>query len=180
MIQLRSFSDSDFSRLMNWIDSRESLIQWAGPTEFAYPLTETQLRKYLAGSEGERCIRRIYTATGDDDRPCGHIELGAINYENETASLCRVLIAPDCRGKGLCVPLVQSVLEVAFERLLLRRLELRVYGFNVAGIRCYEKAGFVWEGCLRRSQKVGEQYWDTVLMGILREEWLEAQKKEMK
>jgi RimJ/RimL family protein N-acetyltransferase len=52
-----------------------------------------------------------------------------------------------------------------------------VYGFNSSGIRCYEKAGFVKEGIMCKSQKVGDQYWDTVVMAVLREEWLSDRHK---
>jgi RimJ/RimL family protein N-acetyltransferase len=147
------------------------LIQWAGPTKFTFPLSEDQLVRYLAASTGERPSRRIFTATTDAGEVCGHLELNAISDENRTASLCRVNVAPEHRGKGVCTPMVQSVLAIGFEQLELRRIDLRVYGFNTPGIRCYERAGFRREGLLRQSQKVGTQLWDTVVMAILREEW---------
>jgi RimJ/RimL family protein N-acetyltransferase len=171
MILLRPFTSADFSRLIGWIESGEMLVQWAGPTEFVFPLTEDQLRKYLSGSEGDRCSRRIFTATTEAGEACGHIELGAINYDNQTASLCRVLVAPNFRGRGLCTPMVEKALAVGFGELGLRRIELRVFGFNSSAIRCYESSGFVREGLLRKSQKVGHLYWDTVVMAILRDEW---------
>ena len=65
-------------------------------------------------------------------------------------------------------------LRVGFTELGLRRIDLRVYGFNEPAIHCYEKAGFVKEGLLRKSQKVGDRYWDTIVMAILREEWKDA------
>jgi RimJ/RimL family protein N-acetyltransferase len=125
----------------------------------------------LSGSEGERCSRRIFTVSTEEGEVCGHIELGAINYDNQTASLCRVLLAPDYRERGLCTPMVEKALAVGFEELGLRRIELRVFGFNSSAIRCYERSGFVREGLLRKSQKAGDLYWDTVVMAILRDEW---------
>ena len=177
MVALRPFTYSDFARLIGWIKFPAMLIQWAGPIEFSYPLSEEQLKKYLLASEGVRSSRRIYTAVAEDGNACGHIELGAINYENQTASLCRVFVSLDYRGKGICTPMVEQVLRIGFSDLNLRRIELKVYGFNSAGIRCYEKAGFVKEGLLRKSQKVGDQYWDTFMMAILREEWLSDERK---
>lgn len=170
-ILLRPLVDADFGHLIGWMDSREALIQWAGPTQFTFPLTSDQLHAYLRGCAGDRPERLAYTACTADHVVCGHIELGAINRENETASVCRVLVAPDARGRGLSLPMVQEVLRIGFSDLHLRRIDLRVYGFNTAAIRCYENAGFVREGMLRKSQKVGQQYWDSVLMAILREEW---------
>jgi RimJ/RimL family protein N-acetyltransferase len=173
MISLRPFTRLDFPRLIGWITSRELMVQWAGPTEFTFPLTETQLEKYLAGAAGERPVRRVYAPITGQGDVCGHIELGAISYENNSASLCRVFVAPEYRGTGICTPMVRQALAIGFDEFGLRRIDLRVYAFNTPGIRCYEKAGFVKEGLLRRSQKFGEQIWDTVVMGILREEWVE-------
>jgi RimJ/RimL family protein N-acetyltransferase len=170
-ISLRPFDETDFPGLIGWIDSREALIQWAGPAQFTFPLTSDQLHAYLKGCAGDRPERKAYAVSTNDKVVCGHIELGAIQMENETATLCRVLVAPAAGGKGLSLPMVQEVLRIGFSDLHLRRIDLRVYGFNTAAIRCYERAGFVREGLLRKSQKVGQQYWDTVVMAILREEW---------
>ena len=67
--------------------------------------------------------------------------------------------------------MIRSVLRVGFEELAFRRIDLRVYAFNNPALHCYERAGFVREGLLRQAVKAGDQYWDTVLMAILREEW---------
>jgi RimJ/RimL family protein N-acetyltransferase len=76
--------------------------------------------------------------------------------------------------------MVERLLSIGFEEMDLRRIELRVYDFNSAGIRCYENAGFIKEGVLRKSQKVGDQYWDTVVMAVLREDWISERHKARK
>lgn len=171
MIRLRPFAVSDFARLIGWIGSVEMLVQWAGPKQFSFPLTEDQLRDYLAGSEGLNPSRRVWAVTDDSDQVVGHIELGAIDYGNRTASLCRVLVAPALHGKGLCVPMVREALRIGFEQLGFRRIDLRVFAFNTAAIHCYRRAGFVQEGLLRKATLVAGSTWDTVVMAILREEW---------
>ncbi len=171
MITLQPFTEADFPRLIGWIDCAAMLMQWAGPGQFVFPLTQQQLELYLQASVGEKPSRLIFAATDEDGSVCGHIELGAISYENETATICRVMVAPEARGKGFCLPMVRQILQIGFEKLRLRRIELRVYNHNVPAIRCYEKAGFVKEGLLRQAQKVGDQIRDTFVMGILREEW---------
>lgn len=171
MIRLRPFVVSDFARLTSWIGSAEMLVQWAGPKQFSFPLTDDQLRDYLSGSEGSNPLRRVYAATDNSERVVGHIELGAIDYDSRTASLCRVLVSPAFQGRGLCLPMVTEALRIGFEELGLRRIDLRVYAFNTAAIHCYRRAGFVQEGLLRKATRVGDSCWDTVVMGMLREEW---------
>jgi RimJ/RimL family protein N-acetyltransferase len=170
-IHLHPFSRADFSRLISWITTPEMLMQWAGPTQFSFPLSLDQLQEYLSAAEGPAPNRKIFTASDPSGQVVGHIELGALDYANESAALCRVLIATAARGRGFSLPMVQEALRIGFEDLRLRRIELRVYSFNHAAISCYRHAGFIQEGVLRQALKVGNAYWDTVLMAVLREEW---------
>ena len=167
-IQLRPFARPDFLRLISWVNSPQMLIQWAGPTQFTFPLSLEQLEHYLQGSEGPTPIRRIFASLDGAGNVIGHIELGALDYANQTGTLCRVLVAPQLRGEGFSVPMVQEALRFGFEELQLRRIDLRVYSFNTAAIRCYQRAGFVQEGVLRKALKVGNEFWDTVLMAVLK------------
>jgi RimJ/RimL family protein N-acetyltransferase len=48
---------------------------------------------------------------------------------------------------------------------------LHVYEHNKRGIKAYENAGFKKEGVLRQDTYREGRYWDTITMGILREEW---------
>lgn len=171
MITLRPYTESDFYRTLAWIDSYKTLVQWAGPVQFTYPLTIEQLRLYSADIAAVQSIRRIFVAVDDDGNVCGQIELGALDFANETATVCRVLVSPEARLKGHCQAMIRALLSYGFEAMHLRRIDLRAYSFNTAAIRCYEKSGFVHEGLLRKSIKMDDEYWDTVLMAILREEW---------
>jgi RimJ/RimL family protein N-acetyltransferase len=170
-VRLEPFGEEDFSRLLRWIDSRELLIQWAGPLLFHYPLDRSQLQCYLQNSTGMEPRSMIFRAVDGAQAAVGHIELGAINRENGTASVCRVFVDPAHRGKGIARSMVHALLAISFRKLDLHRIELKVYSFNLPAIRCYEAAGFLKEGMLRESVRVADRYWDTVLMGILRDEW---------
>ncbi len=170
-LQLRAFDRTDFARLIRAIDTPRLLVQWGGPLQFRFPLTEAQLAEYLTLGEGEPPRARIFTALDERGQPVGHIELGFIDYKNAAAVVCRVLVLPEARRRGVCTPMIERLLETAFGEMSLRRVELRVYSFNTPAIRCYERAGFAREGLLRQAQRVGDELWDLVVMGILREEW---------
>ncbi len=171
MVKLIPFTPVDFPRLLFWITSPELLVQWAGPSQFTYPLDESQLNNYLQMGEGKSPVSMIFKIAGEGGEALGHIELGSINRLNSTASLCRVFVDPACRGKGICVEAVRQVLAIGFGELGLRRIDLRVYSFNTAALRCYERTGLVREGLLRQAQRLGDQVWDTLMYGMLREEW---------
>jgi RimJ/RimL family protein N-acetyltransferase len=171
-IQLHPLQAEDLAAILDAITSREALVQWTGPSQFRFPLTEEQLLTYLDRAHSVESNCKLLRAVDSHGVSVGVIEIGLIDRANESASLCRVLVYPAHRARGLCLPMVREALRIAFEELGMRRVDLRVYSFNKAAIRCYQRAGMTVEGTLRKGQKVGDAYWDTVLMAILREEWL--------
>jgi len=171
-IELRPFERKDFSRLIAWVKSPEFLLQWAGPI-FDFPLDLIQLEIYLRGAEEEPPTRNIYKAIRPrDNAVIGHVELANIDRRNKSATLCRVLIGePPLRGTGLGIEMVRRALDVGFSELGLHRIDLVVFDFNTAAIRCYERAGFMREGQLREARKIGGEYWTLNQMSILEQEW---------
>ena len=174
-IYLRPFIEMDVPGLIGWITSPLLLIQWAGPGHLTYPLTAAQLSQFLSVSTEANEALMAFSAINEEGGICGHVQLGAINAQNQTASLCRVMVAPDTRGTGCCQRIVREALRLGFMDLDLRRIQLNVYSFNEPAIRCYTSAGFVKEGLLRKSLKVGSEFWDTVVMAVLKEEWDQLQ-----
>jgi RimJ/RimL family protein N-acetyltransferase len=172
MIELRPFTREDFPRLINWISSPRLLLQWAGPQLFHYPLDEDQLGKYIGqANKGKPGSLIFKVVCKQKQEVIGHIELTGINNESSTASICRVFVDPGWRGKGACQEMARKIVEIGFNEYDLHRIELKVYDFNLGAISCYEKAGFVREGVLREAQREGNEYWNVVLMGILKKEW---------
>ena len=79
----------------------------------------------------------------------------------------------DAWGRGLGSEATELMVKHAFEGLLLHRVGLTVFSYNVRAIRAYEKAGFRVEGRLRDAIQRDGRYFDEVQMGILADEWLE-------
>ncbi|MDP9471360.1 MAG: GNAT family N-acetyltransferase [Chloroflexota bacterium] len=74
------------------------------------------------------------------------------------------------QGQGVGSALVAAALDVADNWLGLRRLELHVYPDNMAGIRLYEKFGFVVEGTARDFALRDGVFVDALAMARLRGE----------
>ena len=66
---------------------------------------------------------------------------------------------------------MRIILGYGFREMGLHRIQLGVAPFNPAGIRAYEKAGFVEEGRLRESVLHDGRWYDEVLMSVLDHEW---------
>ncbi|EKS8379615.1 aminoglycoside adenylyltransferase [Bacillus thuringiensis] len=167
VIKLESFKKSDFKQLINWINSEEFLIQWSG-NAFTFPLDEQQLEKYIE-SANTLAFKVIDEETSD---VIGHISLGQIDNINKSARIGKVLVGnTKMRGRSIGKHMMKAVLHIAFDELKLHRVTLGVYDFNTSAISCYEKIGFVKEGLLRESKRVGETYWNLWEMSMLEYEW---------
>jgi len=167
VIKLKTFKKSDFKQLMNWINSEEFLIQWSG-NAFTFPLDEQQLEKYIE-SANTLAFKVVDEETSD---VIGHISLGQIDNINKSARIGKVLVGnTKMRGRSIGKHMMKAVLHIAFDELKLHRVTLGVYDFNTSAISCYEKIGFVKEGLLRESKRVGETYWNLWEMSMLEYEW---------
>lgn len=81
-------------------------------------------------------------------------------------------------SKGYGTDAMKLCLQYAFTELNLFRMTLALMDYNPRALRAYEKAGFRLEGRTRGDvQREGNRY-DSLWMGILREEWLAMQNGE--
>src|SRR5579859_599240 len=170
VLQLRPFGRVDFDQLIGNGGSAEFLFQWAGPL-FTHPLDRAQLERYLLTGLGSPPSSLLYTAVDDAGTPVGHIELTRIDRRNRCATVARVLVYADHRGRGVGREMLVQALRVGFEELRLHRVELLVFDFNRPAVRAYEHAGMKIEGLLRDVRKVGDGYWSVYQMSILENEW---------
>ena len=76
-----------------------------------------------------------------------------------------VYVARQHQGQGIGTRLVQTLLDLADQWLLLRRVELTVLTENEEAKHLYERFGFVVEGCRKMS---------IISQGELKDEWLMA------
>ena len=76
-----------------------------------------------------------------------------------------------CWNKGYGTEVMRVLLHFGFEALNLNRIFLRVDEANKGGIRAYQKAGFIQEGCLRQAVYRDGQYDNLLIMSVLRSEW---------
>ena len=78
-------------------------------------------------------------------------------------------------GKGYGTDMMKLCLQYAFIELNVHRVSLGLHEYNPRALRSYEKAGFRLEGRTRKDlMREGKRY-DSLWMGILREEWMQMQ-----
>ena len=169
-MQLIPFSPAHFSTLSAWFADESAVVQWGGPMVH-YPLDEVQMQSMLEEGTSDP-PRRLCWMAENFGLWVGHVQL-AFDWRNGNATLGRVIVNPEERGKGLSTPMLKLVIKQAFEYPQIDRLELNVYTFNKPAVRTYTSLGFVHEGTRRSSTLVGDERWDTAIMSLLRSEYLQ-------
>ena len=168
MIRLEPLEKRDYGQIVEWIDSPKLLIQWGG-TPFSYPLTKDDLREHYETDDGE--AERLGFKAVADDHMVGSLELDRIDREHDSAAISRVFVDPDERDRGVGAAMLREALEFGFEDHSLHRIHLAVFEFNEPAISCYETVGFVREGVRRDSHYHDGEYWTTIQMSMLEDEW---------
>jgi len=80
-------------------------------------------------------------------------------------------IAPDLWGQGLATEAARALLAFGFDDLNVHRIWARCVAGNAASARVMEKVGMQYEGRMRENEWFKGRWWDTLIYGILEQEW---------
>lgn len=164
MIKLTPFKETDFDKLISWIDNEGLLITIAG-TVFTFPLTRGQLQKYF---EDEKSLSFNIV---EGNEVIGHAEI-VLSGQN-LYKIDKLIIGDKSkRGKGTGQLAINALLDHAFTQLEAEIVELNVFDWNIAGIKCYEKCGFIMDPAKQATFKSGNETWTALNMKIEKENWL--------
>lgn len=80
----------------------------------------------------------------------------------------------DCWSRGYGTDSILTLLHYGFEEPNLNRIDLTCDERNCRGIACYRRCGFVEEGRMRQHRFPKGRFWDTVVMGVLADDFFAA------
>jgi [ribosomal protein S5]-alanine N-acetyltransferase len=145
---LRAWRRSDISSLVRYANNRKIWINLRDI--FPHPYTRAEAEKWIAICESNR----------------GPATNFAIELQGEAIGGigCRLLDDVNCKtaeigywlgepfwGRGIATAALKQTTEYAFQTFSLERLQASVFEWNPASARVLEKAGYIFEGRLRRS-----------------------------
>ena len=179
-VYLRTFTPADLEHLSAWVDDPflermvgSELLQsykhvWdKSPAFFEVVLTDpTQVVLVIEAYQG-------WTT------PVGVVRLFNIHLLEGYCFLETIIADPRAMKRGFGVEAGKLISYYGVDVLGLRRIEAKVYDYNVLSMNSLRRNGFRQEGVLRQAGFDGERYWDLVIFGILKEE-IEAQRKKDK
>ena len=95
-----------------------------------------------------------------------------VEWRNRVATMGIIIAQKENRNQGYGREAIELALGFAFLQMNLHRVELSVREYNTRGYHLYLKCGFKEEGRKRKHYYIDGEYTDTILMGILKEEYV--------
>ncbi len=168
MVRLRAVEHSD----VGWVNAHFWNPNVTRFLEAVWPESRAGTEAFLSSSRASTTsfVFLIETRAGERAGACS---LDGIEARARTASL-GIWIDEQRWNEGLGTDAVRTLCRFGFREMNLRRIELHVYDFNERGIKAYERVGFRQEGRLRGDQFADGRHVDVVVMGLLADELLEA------
>lgn len=169
-IRLRAIEREDLPRFVEWFNDEEVRqgLNFFLPMSLAEE--ERWFERILNGDAAERPLA-IDIREGDQWVHVGSCGLFSINSRDRKAELGIMIGDKRYWNKGYGSDTMWTLLGHAFETLNLNRVSLQVFESNQRAIKVYERVGFKLEGRLREDRFSQGRFEDTLIMGILCDEW---------
>jgi RimJ/RimL family protein N-acetyltransferase len=174
-VRLRPVEKDDLPRFVKWFGDPELRSYLAAHL----PLGQVQEERWFERNlgQGSEQTWAIEAEPADAVGPwvhigsCGYHE---VEWRHRVGTVGILIGARDYWGKGYGTDAMQTLVAWGFYTLNLNRVQLHVYSDNERAIRSYQKVGFLIEGRLRQANYYNGAYRDTIVMGVLREDWQRA------
>jgi RimJ/RimL family protein N-acetyltransferase len=135
------------------------------------PMTVPEQEAFLRRTAGSVSDMAVAVVEQASDQLIGATGLHDIDPRNRHAQFGITIGDKTAWGKGFGTEATRLMVRHAFASLNLNRVYLEVYEYNERARHVYEKLGFQIEGRLRQHTFRDGRYWDTFIMGVLRDEW---------
>lgn len=122
----------------------------------------------------------FWVITTADGEHIGSVSLMKITRQHERAEYGIFIGEPKYWGQGYGTAAGRMAVEYGFRILKLRRIYLHVYAYNIRGINSYRRLGFHPEGRLRDHLHREGYFHDVLVMGMLKQEFLAANRNVRK
>ena len=129
-------------------------------------------RKYLEENSNPEATFSIITL--DEDKLIGTVGLERREHLHRTATLGIFIGDKDYLSKGYGTEAIRLLLDYGFNYMNLHSIKLQLLSFNERALKCYKKCGFRETGRIRENRFINGNYYDTICMDILENEFTES------
>jgi RimJ/RimL family protein N-acetyltransferase len=171
-IRLRAIERTDLAQFTEWLNDPEVRQGLMINLPFSLAKEETWYENMLKSPQEEHPLG-IEIMTDEGWELIGNCGLFDIDWKVRQAEFGIFIGAKPYWNQGYGTEALRLIIRHGFNTLNLNRIFLRVYENNPRAIRSYEKAGLTVEGRKRQAHYDEGQFFDVILMCILRSEWEE-------
>ncbi|MBU4369893.1 GNAT family N-acetyltransferase [Patescibacteria group bacterium] len=162
---LRPFKKGDEKSLLENINNKKI---YRNTLNIPYPYTLKDAKEWIAKNLKEAKMKiptKIKFVIDIDGEVAGSI--GLVKIRGHKAEIGYWLVEKHW-DKGIMTEAVKLVTKFGFNKLKLKRIYAYVYPFNKASMRVLEKAGYKFEGILRKDVKKDNKFMDDYLFANVR------------
>ena len=168
LVRLRAIDTSDLDRAQAWMNDREVTRYLTA----LYPVSRAEEQAWLEHRPMNGFASGVWLAIETKDGVhIGNVNLQPIAPEDRNAGLGILIGNKDYWSNGYGTDAIVTLLRFAFDEMNLNRVWLHTFEFNERAYACYRKCGFQEEGRLREHYYGEGRYWDSIVMGVLRDEF---------
>jgi [ribosomal protein S5]-alanine N-acetyltransferase len=170
-VRLRTLTPKDLDLLTEWVD--DPFLERMVGSEFLQAFKHVWDKSpafYDAVLNDPTQVVLVVEANHGWSKPVGIVRLFNIHLLEGYAFLETIITDQKAIRRGFGVEAGKLITYYGVDALGLRRVEAKVYEYNVLSMNSLRRNGFQQEGVLRKAWFDGERYWDVIVFGILKDE----------
>jgi RimJ/RimL family protein N-acetyltransferase len=168
LVRLRAREPDDLERNLRWINDPEVRLLLLGSR---YPISRGAEEKWMEANQSSSFEHVRLAIETKEGQHIGNLDLRQASPEHRAANLGIMIGERDYWGRGYGTDALRTLLRLAFGDMNLNRVWLMTGENNSRAQACYRRCGFREEGRLRQDRYLDGRYVDTIIMGVLREEF---------
>lgn len=172
-VKLRATNKEDLMQLSQWWNDYSIKM---GNRSFLIDTPEyLLLEQFENWSKNQSTNGFAFSIVNQNNQLVGHVSAWGMTSPILCATI-GIFVGPNFQGQGYGYNALKITLNLLFNELNAHKVEIRVYNYNTNAIKLYEKLGFVKEGIIRHSSYHAGQFFDTIVYGMLKNEYCELSK----
>lgn len=167
-IFLRRIAETDVDYLLEAV-SNPVIRKLTGTTSF---FTKKQLEQAVERWSLDDSRMDLLICLKSDFKVIGDLAVLDVDHRERKGSFRIAITNEAYMSHGYGSEALHLIIPYMFDTLNLRKININVYAFNERAIKTYEKLGFVQEGIIREDLYFEGQYYDNILMGLFKDEYI--------
>jgi len=171
-IKLREYREEDIETVQKYINDPEVKKLLHAGIPYLYTLEDEE--KWYESLSAQKDTYSFAIETLEDKKYIGGCGINKVDWKNSVVDVGIFIGDKNYWGKGYGTDAMGVLVKFIFEQLNVNKIKLQVFSFNERAIKSYKKCGFKVEGVLRQEIFREGKYYDDIVMGLLKDEFVNS------